>query len=83
MGAIDYCAKWLEAIALKDNKTKIVAWFLCHNIITRFGVPIKIVFDRGTHFLNKIIWKVIKMYMMLHKKLAAYYPLGNMLRRKY
>ena len=75
--AIDYCTKWVEAVALKDNKAKTIARFLYHNIITRFGVPIEIVYDRGTHFINNIIRKMTKMHMMLHKKYTTYHPQSN------
>ena len=37
--ATDYCTKWMEAVALRDNKTSSVAKFLYKNIMTRFGCP--------------------------------------------
>ena len=48
--AIDYCTKWVEAVALKDNKAASVARFLYHNIMTRCGCPVELVSDRGKHF---------------------------------
>ncbi|MCO5605726.1 hypothetical protein L7F22_059910 [Adiantum nelumboides] len=76
--AIDYCTKWVEAVALmKDNKAASVAKLLYHNIMTRFGCPIELVSDRGTHFLNEVIQELTKTHMILHKKSTAYHPQAN------
>ncbi|MCO5587376.1 hypothetical protein L7F22_041325 [Adiantum nelumboides] len=40
--ATDYCTKWVEAVALKDNKAASVAKFLYHNIMTRFGCLVEL-----------------------------------------
>ena len=50
--ATDYATKWVEAVALKDNTATSVARFLYKNIMSRFGCPIELVSDQGTHFLN-------------------------------
>ncbi|MCO5614966.1 hypothetical protein L7F22_069252 [Adiantum nelumboides] len=75
--AIDYCTKWVEVVALKDNKAAGVAKFLYHNIMTRFGCPIELVNDRGTHFLNEVIQELTKTHMILHKKSTPYHPQAN------
>ena len=53
--ATDYATKWVEAVALETNDAKVTANFIFDNIITRFGCPLELVSDRGTHFLNSTI----------------------------
>ena len=66
--ATDYCTKWAEAKALRDNKASSVAKFLYDTIITRYGCPIELVSDQGTHFLNKVVKELVDKYMIIHKK---------------
>ena len=71
---IDYCTKWVEAVALRDNKAASVAKFLYHNIMTRFGCPVELISDRGGHILNEVIEELTKTHMTLHKNSIAYHP---------
>ena len=75
--ATDYCTKWVEAVALKDNKASSVARFLYKNIMTRFGCPVELVSDQGTHFLNEVIKELTQTHMILHKKSTPYHPQAN------
>lgn len=75
--ATDYCTKWVEAVALRDNKASSVARFLYNNIITRFGCPIELVSDQGVHFLNRVIKLLTETHMISHKKSSTYYPQAN------
>lgn len=53
--ATDYLTKWVEAKSTQRNDAQTTAQFLYENIFTRYGLPIEIVSDRGTHFINKVI----------------------------
>ena len=64
--ATDYCTKWVEAVALRDNKASSVAKFLYKNIMTRFGCPIELISDQGGHFLNKVIKKLTSLHLIIH-----------------
>ncbi|MCO5615055.1 hypothetical protein L7F22_069343 [Adiantum nelumboides] len=75
--ATDYCTKWVEAVALRDNAARSVAKFLYKNIMTKFGCPIELVSDQGGHFINKVISKLTELHMILHKKSTVYYPQAN------
>ncbi|MCO5599314.1 hypothetical protein L7F22_053415 [Adiantum nelumboides] len=75
--ATDYATKWVEAVALRDNKAESVARFLYKNIMTRFGCPIELVSDHGTHSLNFLIKELTSRHMILHKKSTPYHPQAN------
>ncbi|TLX69302.1 DDE-type integrase/transposase/recombinase, partial [Labilibacter sediminis] len=59
--AVDYVSKWAEAIALPTNDARVVVKFL-KNIFSRFGVPKALISDRGTHFCNAQMEKILRRY---------------------
>ena len=65
--ATDYCTKWVEAKALRENTASVIARFLYEHIWCRFGCPIEIISDQGCHFLNSVV----------HKKSTLYYTQDN------
>ena len=75
--ATDYCTKWVEAKPLKDNTAGSTTKFLYENIWCRFGCPIELVSDQGTHFINKIVHELSTYYVVVHKKSTPYYPQAN------
>ena len=70
--ATDYTTRWVEARALKDNTATSTAKFIFEEIITKFGCPIELVNDQGSHFLNDTIQILTKTFMVLHRKLTIY-----------
>ena len=75
--ATDYVTKWAEAKATMKNDAHTTAKLLYENILTHYGLPIEIVSDRGTHFLNAVIEYVLSEFMVIHKKSAPYHPQAN------
>ena len=69
--------KWVEAKALKDNTATSTAKFVYESIWCRFGCPIELVSDQGTHFINKLIHELTTYYAAVHKKSMPYYPQAN------
>lgn len=57
--ATEYLTEWAEVKEVRTDTTKNIVVFLYENIITRFGCLKILVNDRGTHFLNDMIRKVI------------------------
>ena len=53
--ATDYLTKWIVAKATQKNDAKTITCFLYEYIFSKYGLPIKIVSDRGTHFVNEVI----------------------------
>ncbi|MCO5561144.1 hypothetical protein L7F22_014765 [Adiantum nelumboides] len=72
-----YVNKWVEAKALPNNTAKSIAWFLYEHIICRYGCPIEIVFDQGTHFINDTIEILTELFSIKHTKSTPYYPRRN------
>ncbi|KAK1430086.1 hypothetical protein QVD17_12590 [Tagetes erecta] len=71
--AIDYVSKWVEAKALSTNSARVVVKFL-RELFARFGTPKAIISDRGTHFCNAQMEKVLKRYGVTHRLSTAYHP---------
>ena len=75
--AVDYVSKWVEAVALPTNDSKVVLKFLRKHIFTRFGTPRAIISDEGTHFCNKYFSALLAKYGVRHKVATAYHPQTN------
>ena len=75
--ATDYCTKWVEAKALRDNTAASTAKFVYEHLWCRYGCPIELVSDQGGHFINHIIRELTHHYAVVHKKSTPYYPQAN------
>ena len=71
---VDYVSKWVEAIAIATNDNKVVISFLRRNIFSRFGVPIALISDGGTHFCNKQLETLLLKYGVKYKVATPYHP---------
>nr|GEW84669.1 reverse transcriptase domain-containing protein [Tanacetum cinerariifolium] len=71
--AVDYLSKWVEAKALSTNDARVVCKFL-KSLFARFGTPRAIISDRGTHFCNDQLSKVMRKYGVTHRLSTAYHP---------
>ncbi|GJU23850.1 reverse transcriptase domain-containing protein [Tanacetum coccineum] len=71
--AIDYVSKWAEGEALPTNDARVVVNFL-KKIFSRFGILKALISDRGTHFCNRQMEKILKKYGVHHRIATAYHP---------
>nr|XP_043633198.1 uncharacterized protein LOC122604368 [Erigeron canadensis] len=71
--AVDYVSKWAEAKALPTNDARVVIDFL-KQLFCRFGCPKALISDRGTHFANHQLAKVLERYGVHHLFSASYHP---------
>ncbi|GJX22525.1 reverse transcriptase domain-containing protein [Tanacetum coccineum] len=71
--AVDYLSKWVEAKALPTNDARVVCKFL-KSLFARFGAPRAIISDRGTHFCNDQLAKIMLKYGVTHRLSIAYHP---------
>lgn len=75
--AIDYFTKWVEARALREATANEVTEFLWEDIICRHGCPKKIISDRGTHFNNRMMEKLVERCGINHRLSTPYHPEMN------
>ena len=52
---VEYVTKWAEAEPVETCSSEVAAKFIHENIITRFGFPLTLISDQGSHFINKTI----------------------------
>ncbi len=67
----------MEARAFNTNITIINAKFLYDHILTRFGYPLIIAIDQGTHFINNVIRYLTDHFILKHTSSTIYYLKGN------
>lgn len=70
----EYLTMWTGA---KTDTTAHVATFMYENIISRFGCPNILVSDKGTHFLNSLIFEMKDRFHNDHRKTIPYHPQTN------
>ncbi|MCO5568337.1 hypothetical protein L7F22_022036 [Adiantum nelumboides] len=75
--ATDYLTKWVATKTTAKNDAKTTVQFLYENIFTRYGLPIEIVSDRGTHFIDEVIEFLLDEFMVIHQKSAPFHPQDN------
>ena len=63
---VDYVSKWVEAIACPKNDANIVVGFMQRNILSGFGAIRTIISDKGSHFANKLLAKLMSIYGIIH-----------------
>ncbi|GJX37609.1 reverse transcriptase domain-containing protein [Tanacetum coccineum] len=71
--AIHYVSKWAEVKALPTNDARVVINFL-KKLFSHFGIPKALISDKGTHFCNRQLKKVLKRYGVHHHFATAYHP---------
>ena len=71
---VDYVSKWVKTVPCRAAYHKTVLKFLKENIFSRFGVPIAIISDRGSHFCNKPFENLLSKYGVKHKVATPYHP---------
>ncbi len=72
--ATNYTTKWVEAWTGRTNIVAMTTKFLHKHILIRFGCPLTIVTNQGTHFINDAIMYLIDHFIMRHT-LFIYYLL--------
>ena len=64
LAATEYFTKWVEAIPLKKTTGAIVANFIREHIITRFGIPRRLISNNGTLFINRDMKNLTEAYQI-------------------
>ena len=63
--ATDYATKWVEAKALRTNSAQEETQFLYESVLTRFGCPLHLVSDQGSHFLNGTVQTLTSLHLVV------------------
>ena len=71
---VEYVTKWAEAELVDTCSSEIATKFIYENIITRFGCPLTLIGDQGTHFINRTIKTLIDQFQIDHRRSTAYHP---------
>lgn len=72
--AVDYMSMWVEVVALPTNDVKVMVKFLSANIFARYGVPMALISDKGTNFLNRLMENLLRKYNVKHNISTSYHP---------
>ena len=70
----DYLTKWPEAFAIPNHKANTIAKIFVEEIIFRYGVPKKLLTDRGTEFLSTLIKEINEYFGILKLNTTPYHP---------
>ena len=73
----DSLSKWVEAELVPSCTKEIATKFNYENIITRFGCPLTLISDQGSHFINQTIQILLKEFLIDHHKSLAYHRQAN------
>ena len=71
---VDLFSKYVEALPSRNMEAETVARLLVYHVFSRWGLPLKLKSDRGTHFTAGIIKELCKMLGIKHKFHMAWHP---------
>ncbi|XDV51359.1 hypothetical protein PO909_020245 [Leuciscus waleckii] len=69
--------KWVECLPAPNDTAQTTAYLLMNHIFSRFGLPLKVNSDRGTHFTAEImqkIWRILGVQAKLH---ISHHPISS------
>src|SRR5256885_1228649 len=75
--AMDYLTKWPEARAVTEATADATSKFLYKQIICQHGCPQIILSDRGIHFNNNMMKKLMEKFKINHLLFTPYHPQTN------
>src|SRR5437763_7312262 len=75
--AMDYLTKWPEARAISEATAEVTAQFIYEQIICQHGCPQIILNDRGTHFNNNVVKRLMKKFKINHLLSTLYHSQTN------
>src|SRR5206468_2916603 len=75
--AIDAFTKFPEAVPLRNKEATTVARALFDVVISRYGIPLQLLSDRGTEFENGLLLELCRLLGMDKIRTIAYKPSTN------
>ena len=71
---VDYVSQWVEVVASPTNDASVVIKLFKSVIFPRFGIPRVVISDGGTHFINKILDRLLQKNGVHHRVATPYHP---------
>ena len=75
--AVDQYSRWLEAVALPDAGSELLAHTMMDTIVARYGVPKLIHSDRGSDFLSNLMNSFYKVLKIKKTHTSPWHPQAN------
>ena len=70
----DYLTKWPEVFPTSDQTALTIAKLLVEKVISRHGVPVELLSDRGSAFLSHLLQEVCQLLGIHRVNTTAYHP---------
>ena len=61
--SVDYVSKWVEALTLLSNHSRVVIKFIKSTFLTRFSTPRAIICDGGNNFINNLVKNLLAKFV--------------------
>ena len=61
---VKYVTKWVQSNPFESCTKEVEAKFIYENIITRFGFPLTLINDQGTHFVNETVKVLLEIFLI-------------------
>ncbi|XP_015060400.1 uncharacterized protein LOC107006344 [Solanum pennellii] len=75
--AINYFTKWVKAASYMSVTKKVLADFVCNNLICWVGVPESIITDNGVNQNSYLMRDICEQFRITHQNSTAYRPKMN------
>ncbi|XP_070056902.1 uncharacterized protein [Nicotiana tomentosiformis] len=69
--AIDYITKWVKASTYKAVTKKVMADFVCNNIVCKFGILESIITDNASNLNSDIMREICKKFEIIRPQLHS------------
>ena len=71
---VDYLTKWVEVVAISDQKAETIARMFVEHVVCRHGAPQELLSDRGANFLSDLVLEVCKLFDVQKLNTSGYHP---------
>ena len=70
----DYFTKWPEAFAVPNHQSTTIAMLFVDEVMCRYGMPERLMSDRGTEFLSELMKSVYELLQIHKVNTSPYHP---------